>query len=734
MPTCCWDTSIPKRRSQADVRLDLDAARTAVGALGRQLQLGALETAAGIVRVADEEMLRALRVATVERGVDPRDYAVVAFGGAGPMHAARLAEQLGVERVLCPPASGVLSALGLATADRRRDAGRSVLMAEEDLAAGRAREAVRELAAAARAEMPHARIESHYAMRYRGQSFELEVAAGPDAEVGELRELFEQAHERRYGYRDSDSPVELVTVRVSATEERPSAAGDRSPPGRLERTTRIAVFDGREQETAVLRGRAVPGERCRGPAVWELPESTAVIPPGWARPRRRARRAGPRARSGQMSLDPVTLQVLLGGMRALCEEMGAVLVRSAHSANIKERRDASTALFDGAGAMVMQAEHIPVHLGAMPDAVAAVLGEDHRPGDVWMLNDPYRGGTHLPDITAVSPLFLDGRHAGFAASRAHHADVGGDVPGSMPAASTRLDEEGVVIPPTRVARDWETDGRLLGDLVSRMRGPRQREADLRAQLAANRLAARRLEQLAGRHGADLLSSAMAEVLDYAERRTRNAIARIPDGSYAAEDVLEDDGRGVARDLAGALLGDRRRRRPGGRLLGHRASDGGQPQLPALGHEVRRVLRAAGADRPGHPSQRRRLSPGVGRGAGRVARERARTRRRGGWQRGDVEPHRGRRDAGAGRGRRGAGVRPGNDEQRDARQRGVHLLRDDSGAAREHARTLRGPAAVHVAMSNTLNTPIEALETEFPLRVDRVLDPAGLGWRGAAQRR
>ena len=264
-----------------DVRLDLDAARTAVGALGRQLELGVLETAAGIVRVADEEMLRALRVATVERGVDPRDYAVVAFGGAGPMHAARLAEQLGVERVLCPPASGVLSALGLATADRRRDAGRSVLMSEEDLAAGRARDAVRELAAAARAEMPRARIESHYAMRYRGQSFELEVAAGPDAEVGELREVFEEAHERRYGYRDSDSPVELVTVRVSATEERPSAAGDRTPPGRLERGTRIAVFDRREQETAVLRGRAVPGERCRGPAVWELPESTAVIPPGW---------------------------------------------------------------------------------------------------------------------------------------------------------------------------------------------------------------------------------------------------------------------------------------------------------------------------------------------------------------------------------------------------------------------------------------------------------------------
>jgi N-methylhydantoinase A len=264
-----------------DVRLDLAAARAAVGELGRQLDLEVLETAAGIVRVADEEMLRALRVATVERGVDPRDYALVAFGGAGPMHATRLAEQLGVAMVLCPPASGVLSALGLATADRRRDVGRSVLMAEEEIAAGGAREAVRELAAAARAEMPGARIEAHYDVRYRGQSFELEVTAGPGAEVGELRELFEEEHERRYGYRDAEGPIELVTVRVSATEQRPGAAGNGAPPGRIERSTRPAVFDGREQETAVLRGAAVPGERCAGPAVWELPESTAVIPPGW---------------------------------------------------------------------------------------------------------------------------------------------------------------------------------------------------------------------------------------------------------------------------------------------------------------------------------------------------------------------------------------------------------------------------------------------------------------------
>src|SRR4051812_38188512 len=145
-------------------------------------------------------------------------------------------------------------------------------------------------------------------------------------------------------------------------------------------------------------------------------------------------------------LDPVSLQVLVGALRAACDEMGAVLIRSAYSANIKERHDCSTALFDSNGELVMQAEHIPVHLGSMPDAVAAVLDEEHRPGDMWILNDPYRGGTHLPDVTLISPIFApnedrSGRPLGFAASRAHHADIGGPTPGGMPADSTRLQDE-----------------------------------------------------------------------------------------------------------------------------------------------------------------------------------------------------------------------------------------------------------------------------------------------------
>src|SRR4249919_3306265 len=242
------------------------------------------------------------------------------------------------------------------------------------------------------------------------------------------------------------------------------------------------------------------------------------------------------------TLDPIGLQVLVGGLRASCEEMGAALIRSAYSANIKERHDCSTAVFDAGGELVMQAEHIPVHLGSMPDAVAAVLDEEQRQGESWILNDPYRGGTHLPDITLIEPVFIDGALAAFAACRAHHADVGGPTPGSMPARSRTLAEEGVVIPPTPAGQEE------LRELVAQMRYPEQRLADLRAQLAANRIGALRLAELAERHGAGLLEAGMAEILAYAERRTRAALAELPDGTYAAEDVLEDDAGEAPHDV------------------------------------------------------------------------------------------------------------------------------------------------------------------------------------------
>ena len=228
----------------------------------------------------------------------------------------------------------------------------------------------------------------------------------------------------------------------------------------------------------------------------------------------------------------IELQVIGAALRSIADEMGAALVRSAFSANIKERRDCSTALFDARGRMVAQAEHIPVHLGAMPDAVAAVRAHDPGPDDVWILNDPFAGGTHLPDITLVTRT-----RVGYAVTRAPHADVGAAEPGSLPAESRRLDEEGVVIPPTRL------DDKVLDQLVSRMRNPDERRGDLRAQLAAHRLASRRLDELCARRGQARVEEAMDELHAYSERLVRSVIARLPDGRFEAADVLEPAGGG-----------------------------------------------------------------------------------------------------------------------------------------------------------------------------------------------
>src|SRR3954469_22844641 len=221
---------------------------------------------------------------------------------------------------------------------------------------------------------------------------------------------------------------------------------------------------------------------------------------------------------------PIQLQVIGASLRSIAEEMGAVLIRSAFSANIKERRDCSTALFDERGRMIAQAEHIPVHLGAMPDAVAAVMRLDLERGQVAILNNPYTGGTHLPDVTLVSRTAL-----GFAVSRAHHADVGGMEPASLPAFSHELYQEGLIIPPTPLTDE------VISLFVANARNPDERRGDLRAQIAAHHLAARRIDELCARRGRDRVAAAMDELYAYSERMVRAAIERLPDGTWSAED-------------------------------------------------------------------------------------------------------------------------------------------------------------------------------------------------------
>jgi N-methylhydantoinase B len=420
-------------------------------------------------------------------------------------------------------------------------------------------------------------------------------------------------------------------------------------------------------------------------------------------------------------MDAVTLQVMVGALRAACDEMGAVLIRSAHSANIKERRDCSTGLFDAEGQMVMQAEHIPVHLGAMPAAVASVLGEEHEPGDAWILNDPFRGGTHLPDITVVSPVFAADELLGFAASRAHHADVGGRVPGSMPADSTTLEDEGVVIPPTRIVKAGDVDAEALASLLEHMRNPRERSADLRAQLAAGAAGAARFADLVERFGLDTVREGMNETLEYAERRTRARIAEIADGEYAAADVLEGSGPSgaIALRLAATVAGDSITLDFTGSADQHR----GNLNCPlavttSACYFAVRVLTdpdvppCAGAYRP--------VTVIAPEGSLLNARPPAAV------VAGNVETSSRVADlvlAAFGRAL-GQGTMNnftlGND---------VFTYYETLGGGQGACEDADGPSAVHVAMSNTLNTPIEALEREFPVRAVEYSVRRGSGGSG-----
>ena len=421
-----------------------------------------------------------------------------------------------------------------------------------------------------------------------------------------------------------------------------------------------------------------------------------------------------------MTLDAIDLQVVTGALRAACEEMGAVLVRSAHSANIKERRDCSSGLFDAAGEMVMQAEHIPVHLGAMPAAVAAVLGEDHSGGHPWILNDPFAGGTHLPDITVITPVLEPGTGnvLGFAANRAHHADVGGRVPGSMPADSTTLAEEGVVIAP-RVL-----DEAAIDELAGQMRQPDQRRADLRAQLAANRIGARRLVELAERLGADALREATAAVLDYAERRTRACIAALPDGPREARDVLEAIEGDIELRLVATVDGDRLVLDFAGSAQQH----GGNLNCPLA------VTRSAA-----YFAVRVLTDPDVPASAGAYRPIEVRA------------PEGSLLNARAGADGEAPAVAGGNVETSSriadlvlaafgralgqGTMNNITLGSEDFtyyetlGGGQGACPDADGPSAVHVAMSNTLNTPVEALELEFPLRVVRHAIRRGSGGAG-----
>jgi N-methylhydantoinase B len=410
----------------------------------------------------------------------------------------------------------------------------------------------------------------------------------------------------------------------------------------------------------------------------------------------------------------IELQVIGSALRAVAEEMGAALVRSAFSANIKERRDCSAALFSPDGRMIAQAEHIPVHLGAMPEAVAAVMAHDPGRDDIYILNDPYTGGTHLPDITLVSRTEL-----GLAVTRAHHADVGGREPGSLPAETITLEEEGVVISPTRLDDD------VLAELVSRMRNPDERLGDLRAQLAAHRLAERRIAELCTRRGRERVSASMDELYAYSERRVRAAVAALPDGRYEAADVLEAREGELEIRAAVTIAGDEIEIDFVGTAAQHEGNLNcplavtrsaayfvvrclTDPDVPASGGAFAPVTVRAPEDslvnaRPpaavaaGNVETSCRIADVLFAAFGQAVKVPA----------------------------QGQGTM-NNLTFGNERFTYYETIGGGQGACPD----ADGPSGVHVTMSNTLSTPIEALELAYPLRVRRYALRLGSGGKGA----
>ncbi|MBF6621427.1 MAG: hydantoinase B/oxoprolinase family protein [Patulibacter sp.] len=423
------------------------------------------------------------------------------------------------------------------------------------------------------------------------------------------------------------------------------------------------------------------------------------------------------------TLDAIELQVLVGALRAACDEMGAVLIRSAHSPNITERRDCSTALFDATGQLVAQAEHIPVHLGAMPASVAAVRDRPQAPGVSWILNDPYAGGSHLPDITVVTPVFHCNEPSpilvGFAAARAHHADVGGPTPGSTPFDSTRLDEEGVVIPPTPLTAE------LIDELVGRMRAPEQRRADLRAQLAACEAGAARLAALVDARGPRPFASAVQDVLAYGERRMAAALASVPDGTRRFEDLLEGVAGPIPLRVAVTVAG-------GSVTIDLRdAPDQGPHNLNcprAVTESACLFAIRAVVDDPELPTDdgtRRQIRVLTRPGSLLHAVERP-DGFRPAVVAGNTETSSRVADLVLGALGRALGQGTMNNlTLGDATQTMYETIAGGQGAL-PHA---DGPSAVHVAMSNTRNTPVEALEVSFPVRVVRYEVRRGSGGSG-----
>ena len=504
------------------------------------------DVAEGFLTVAVDTMANAIKHVSLGAGHDPARFTLACFGGAGGQHACRVARALGIRTIYIDRFAGVLSAVGIGLAEPRalRRGTLGLPLDEAGVAAARALAArLAEDARGALAGAAEASREERAEVRTADSEVALPVAF--DA-VGRMAEAFRAAHAQRFGYRpDEATPLRIAAVRVELIGAANAALPPPPPPpAGVPPTTVSAWFDGAWREVPLIeRAALAPDARVPGPALSVESTSTTVVEPGWTATLlaggglvlEDAGEAGT-ARVDLARADPVLIEVFGGLFMHVAEQMGTVLRQAASSVNIRERLDYSCAVFDAAGRLVANAPHMPVHLGSMGASVRAVRdrhGASIRPGDAFLVNSPYAGGTHLPDLTVVNPVHLSGAAAPafWVASRAHHADIGGITPGSMPPFSHRIEEEGALFEGERIVSGGRFDAATVRALLARgphpARNVERNLADLAAQLAANARGAAELGRLERAHGADVLAAYMGHVQANAEQRVRAALRALP---------------------------------------------------------------------------------------------------------------------------------------------------------------------------------------------------------------
>jgi 5-oxoprolinase (ATP-hydrolysing) len=553
-----------------DAALDADVVRTKFAALAAEVSaargkaIAPEEVADGFLRIAVENMANAIKHISVQRGYDVTEYTLCCFGGAGGQHACLVADALGMTRVFIHPLAGVLSAYGMGLADVRslRQQALESVLTEDALAATAAAFAALEATARAEVErqgVPSTRISAKRTLhlKYDGTDTTLEVAAVPS--LAAIAAEFERRYSKQYGFLMPGKPLVIEAVAVEAIgrtqtpDDAAPAFGKRA--GRLEalKTSRIYT-GGAFRETQVYdRADFRPGDAIAGPAVIREQNATTIVEPGW-RATLTARdhlvldrvEAAQRVHAIGTTADPVLLEVFNNLFMAVAEQMGVTLANTAYSVNIKERLDFSCAIFDGDGNLIANAPHMPVHLGSMGESVTTIIerrGGTMQRGDVFVLNAPYNGGTHLPDVTVIAPVFLEGpqfalRPEFYVASRGHHADIGGTTPGSMPPDSTHVDEEGVLLDNVQLVAGGRFLDAEMRAILSAGRYPSrnvdQNLADLRAQVAACAKGAAELARMVAHFGLPVVRAYMQHVQDNAEESVRRVLGVLKDGRFEYE--------------------------------------------------------------------------------------------------------------------------------------------------------------------------------------------------------